>query len=172
VPVWAKFGPYGHVSNNVFRGQLRRRVYNYLDDIMTVVRYIPHHLRDLQNIFHQLRSNRLRCNLAKCEFAQSKVVFVGFTISSEGIGTADNKLDIIRQAQPPKSVKGVHRILGMFNYLRKMVRDYSQNTFHMRQLLQKDVEFQWNENCYKALNYIKTALLSSPILQPLDPQGT
>jgi len=52
-----------------------------------------------------------------------------------------------------------------------MVSDYSQNTVHMRQLLQKDVEFQSNKNCDKELNYIKSALLSRPILQLLDPSS-
>jgi len=70
------------IINNVFRGQLRRRVYTYLDDIMTGERNFPDHLRDLENIFYQLRSNRLKCNPAKCEFAQSKVIFLGFSISS------------------------------------------------------------------------------------------
>jgi len=136
---------------------------------MTGERNFPDNLRDLENIFHQLRSNRLKCNPVKCEFAQSKVIFLGFSISSEGIVISDDKPDIIRKMQPPKSVKGVQRIIRMFNYLRKMVRAYSQNTYHMRHLLQKDVEFQWNEHCDKELDYIKTALLSRPTLQPMDP---
>jgi len=99
------------IINNVFRGQLRHKVYTYLDDILSSERKFQDHLQNLTNIFHQLRVNRLRCNPAKCEFAQSELVFLGCTISAEGIGIADSKLDIIRKIQPPKSVKSVQRLL-------------------------------------------------------------
>ena len=157
------------VINNVFKGQLRKNVYCYLDDILLCERDFQGHINNLINVFRQLRINNLRANPSKCEFAQSKLVFLGFSLSSEGIGIAERQFDIIRKIQPPKSVRAVQRLLGIFNYLKKHIRNYSQNTYHMRQLLQKNTPFYWSEDCQRELIYLQSAILSRPTLQPLDP---
>jgi len=56
----------------------------------------------------------------------------------------------------------------MFNYWKKYLPDYSKNTYHMRQLLKKDIEFKWTPECQKELDYLKTCLASDPILKPID----
>ena len=58
-------------------------------------------------------------------------------------------------------------MLGMFNYWKKYLKDYSKNTYHMRQLLNKDTEFKWTPECQKELEYLKNCLASDPILKPI-----
>ena len=40
----------------------------------------------------------------------------------------------------------------------------------MRQLLRKDVKFQWTKECDRELQYLKEALTKPPILRPIDPR--
>jgi len=40
----------------------------------------------------------------------------------------------------------------------------------MRQLLRKDVKFQWTKECDRELEYLKEALTKPPILRPIDPR--
>ena len=56
----------------------------------------------------------------------------------------------------------------MFNYWKKYLPDYSKNTYHMRQLLKKDIDFKWTAECQKELDYLKKCLASDPILKPID----
>jgi len=39
----------------------------------------------------------------------------------------------------------------------------------MRQLLRKDAPFDWTVECDKELEYLKTCLMSDPVLKPIDP---
>jgi len=41
----------------------------------------------------------------------------------------------------------------------------------MRQLLRKDVRFNWSRECQAELDYVKKCVVSDPILKPLDPNG-
>ena len=157
------------VINNVFKNALRRTVYAYLDDLLTLDQEFEGHLNSLREVFHQLRINKLRANPAKCTFAENKLEFLGYLISQNGIEISEDKFNIIRKIVPPKNVKGLQRLLGLFNYFKRQIKDYPQNTYHLRKLLQKNTPFFWSAECQNELNYLKSALLSRPILQPLNP---
>jgi len=43
------------------------------------------------------------------------------------------------------------------------------NSFHMRELLRKDVKFHWTQECDRELEYLKKASTKPPILRPIDP---
>ena len=43
-----------------------------------------------------------------------------------------------------------------------------KNTYHMRQLLKKDAEFNWTPSCQKKLDYLKECLMSDPILKLIN----
>jgi len=64
-------------------------------------------------------------------------------------------------------VKALQRILSMFNIGRNISK-ITQNTYHMCQLLKKDVEFKWTPECQTELDYLKTCLATDPILKPTD----
>lgn len=58
--------------------------------------------------------------------------------------------------------------LGMCNYYRKFVKNYSKITTPLNNLLRKDVTFKWTSQCQNAFDSLKKALLSSPILSYPD----
>jgi len=75
---------------------------------------------------------------------------------------------VIGKIQPPKNVKALQRVLGMFDYWKNYLKDYSKNTYHMCQLLRKETKFKWMPECQKELEYLKPYLASDPILKPID----
>ena len=77
--------------------------------------------------------------------------------------------EAIGKIQAPKNVKALQRILGMVNYWRKLIPQFSKNTYNMRRLLQKDAPFKWTPYCEAELTYLKTCLVTDPILKPIDP---
>jgi len=81
---------------------------------------------------------------------------------------SEKRVAAIDKIQAPKNVKGLQRVLGMFSYWKKYLKNYSKNTYHMRQLLKKDKEFKWTPECQKELEYLKTCVTSDPILKPID----
>jgi len=57
----------------------------------------------------------------------------------------------------------------MFVYWKKLIPFFSKHTYNTRQLLRKDVRFNWSRECQAELDYLKKCLLSDPVLKPLDP---
>ena len=157
------------VLNAILKGELRRTTYAYLDDLVIIGKDWNDHLKNLENTFNQLQKNKLKCNPAKCGFGFDEIEFLGFKISAKGIRISDSKVKIIRKIVAPKTKKSLQRLLGLFCYFRKYIKDYAQRTFHMRNLLTKDTPFRWTVECQQELDYLKDCLLKEPILSPLDP---
>lgn len=91
-------------------------------------------------------------------------------LSEKGVAMSNKRIKAIQKIKPPtNNVKALQRVLGLFTFWRKFIRNYSQNTYHMRQLLRKGNKFYWSPECDKELEYLKTALMNPPILKPIDP---
>ncbi|CAG2197506.1 unnamed protein product [Mytilus edulis] len=64
----------------------------------------------------------------------------------------------------PKSVKQLRSFLGMCNYYRKFIQNYSKICSSLTTLLKKDVKFDWTTKQDDAFNTLKQKLTSAPIL--------
>jgi hypothetical protein len=65
-------------------------------------------------------------------------------------------------------VKSLRRFLGHAGFYRRFIKDFSKITKPLTHLLQKDVAFDFDEKCLEAFRTLKRALVSAPIIQPLD----
>jgi len=72
--------------------------------------------------------------------------FLGFQIGSDGVKISRKKLAVLEKLPAPKNRKGLQRILGLFNYWRRFLKDYPKHTYHMRSLLAKDTPFVWSKH--------------------------
>lgn len=127
------------------------------------------HLKNLGDMLGILHKNNLKCNATKCHFVYQELDFLGHSISKDGIRISRDKFKIIDKISPPKTRKSLQRLIGLIQYFRRFIRGFSQKTFNMHQLLKADTPFVWSTECDKELQYIKQALLSDPILIPLNP---
>ena len=70
----------------------------------------------------------------------------------------------------PKSKKDIQRFLGMVTYNAKWIPDLSKKTEPLRQLLDKNVEWQWNHEQEKSWQLLRAILTTEPVLQYFDPE--
>lgn len=80
------------------------------------------------------------------------------------------KIAAIKALQPPTSVKRLQAHLGLFNYYRCYVPNFSIIAQPLYKLLQKGAQYIWTSDCQEAYDAIKAAL-SKPGLalrQPVD----
>jgi len=61
------------------------------------------------------------------------------------------------------------KIIGLFQYWRRLIPHFSKNTYNIIKLLKKDVPFVWSPECEAELQYLKQCLISDPLLKPFDP---
>ena len=94
----------------------------YVDDILIFSRDLYSHVDHLQEVFRLCRKHRLNIGLPKCEFAVSKIEFLGHLISANGCSPLDKHSAAISAFPPPSNKPALQRFLGMLNFYRKFLR--------------------------------------------------
>jgi hypothetical protein len=65
-------------------------------------------------------------------------------------------------------MKSLRSFLGHAGFYRRFIKDFSKITKPLTRLLQKDVEYNFDEECLHAFQTLKQSLISAPIMQPPD----
>ena len=81
------------------------------------------HLRD---VLHNLSVNNLVINPTKTSLAYLEIEYFGYVINKEGIRIGDSKIKAIKAIQPPKNKRSLQRLLGLLQYFRKHIPNFSQ----------------------------------------------
>lgn len=71
--------------DTILSGLIPKSCMVYIDDVLVIGKTFAEHLDHLREVFKRLRDAGLKLKLAKCQFASSKVVYLGFVVSREGI---------------------------------------------------------------------------------------
>ena len=93
---------------------------------------------------------------------------LGHLVFERGIEVDRAKIEVIEQLPPPTSVKGVQSFLDHAGFYRNFIKDFSHITRPLTNLLAKDAPFEFDDECLSAFQILKKALISTPIIQPLD----
>ena len=155
--------------NDVLRECLDTVVVIYLDDILIYSKDEESHTADVRRVLQLLSEARLQVNLEKCQFHVTKVEFLGYVISPEGISMDPSKVSAIVNWPTPSSVHDIQVFLGFANFYRRFIKNFSKVVSPMTRLLKKDVPFCWDDLAQAAFQELKTAFTSDPILRHYDP---
>ena len=141
----------------------------YLDDVIVGSSSEEEHVKHLEEAFRRISEAGLKLNLGKCEFFREKVEFLGHVISRNEIMPAPDKLEAIRVAKAPKDKAELRSFLGMCEFHRKHIKDFSVIAIPLFQLLKKNVRFDFGPAQLLAFEKLKNALASPPVIALPDP---
>ena len=68
----------------------------------------------------------------------------------------------------PTKVKEVQSFLGLVNFYRHFVNNFSKVTKPLHELTHKDTEWKWTKKCQTAFEKLKNHFISQPILSMVD----
>ena len=105
-------------------------------------------------------------NWEKCQFMVREGIVLGHLVSERGIEVDKAKIEVIEQLPPPINVKGIRSFLGHAGFNRRFIANFSQIARPLTSLLAKDDPFQFIDECHKAFDTLKKALISAPVIQP------
>ena len=94
---------------------------------------------------------------------------LGHIICSIGSRPDPEKIKAIREMSI-QDKKGLQRYLGMVTYVGKFIPNLSEITKTLRDLLQKDVVWQWTHSQEEALKTVYKAITNSGTLRHFDPR--
>ena len=68
----------------------------------------------------------------------------------------------------PKNVKDIRKFLGLANYYRRFIKDFTRVARPMNILTWKDEKWQWEETQQKAFDKLKWVFTTKPVLVASD----
>lgn len=140
----------------------------YLDDIVIFSSTFEEHMKYLEEVFMRLEEHNLYLKPSKCFIAYNEILYLGHKISSEGITPDPNKVAAIVGMKPPKNVSEMRSFLGLCNYYRTYVHDYTKLALPLYELTHNDVPFEWTAKHEECFGQLKEALTSEPLLKHPD----
>jgi len=108
----------------------------------------------------------------KCVFDGSETIFLGFVVSGSGLRMDPDKAKAIVDWPRPKSRKEVQQLLGLLNFHRRFISNFSGIVSPITDSLRQDIVFNWGEAHEAA--FLKITILftsgKTPILRHYDPE--
>ena len=164
---------YQEIINETLRHILDIIVIAYVDDLLVFTKGSrEQHIKDVDTVFERLDKAGCRTAPEKCKFFRKEVDFLGFIVSVNGIRMDPEKITSIMEWPAPETVKDVQAFLGLANYNRKFIQDYSKIATPLTNLTRKDIVFSWGADQEKAFRRLKQASASAPTLAMFDPKKT
>ena len=115
----------------------------YLDDILIFSRDLRTHRELVRQVLQILRENRLFLKPQKCEFESSSVKYLGHIIGNGEVKMDPKKIAAVREWPVPRNLKELQQFLGLGNWLRRFIKDYSAVVKPLTSLTGK-AEWNWN----------------------------
>lgn len=160
-----------HLVDTVLAGLKWKKALVYLDDIIVKGETFEEMVNNLRAVLNRLREAGLTLKPSKCHFGMTEIGVLGHIVNRDGIAPDPNKVKAIKNFPPPKKLKDVQSFLGLANYYRKFIKDFSKIAKPLHSLTKKDVKFNWDENARKAFEHLKNTLISAPVLAHFDPNA-
>jgi hypothetical protein len=127
----------------------------YVDDILVFSDSWQQHLQQVTQLLCRLRQFGLRLKTEKCVWGQTNMPFLGYLLSSDGYLPDPERIEKLLGLQTPKNSIHVRRVIGMFNYYRQFLPNFSQT---MAPLYGAAGKFEWTAKAQQSFESLKSSL--------------
>ena len=162
------------LMNDIFRDMLDVCVVVYLDDILVYSKNDEDHEKHVRQVLQRLREHQLYARPSKCTFFTDTVEYLGHIIGPDGIKPNPALVKAIVEFPQPRTLKELQSFLGLANYYRKFIKNYSKISLPLTDALQHASNSRpviFTDAMVQAFNDLKTALTNDPCLKLPDPDG-
>ena len=134
-------------------------------------------MRHVLEVLKWLWDCGLQVNVDKCKFSVTQVKYLGLIISTNGISMDSKKVQCILNWETSTLVKDVQAFLGFLNFYRQFVKQFSQRTRLLTELVKREQYstksekkrvryhiFEWTKRCKKVFEDLKLAFTTALVL--------
>ena len=136
---------------------------SYVDDILVFSDSFEEHLIHLRGVFQCLDTAGLQLRKDKCRLAYRGVEFLGHWISEKGRSPLQNYTKKVQNFSRPETIKELQRYLGLANYYRSYIKDFSLVAEPLYALTRIGSKWCWDERCEQAFDELRHRLLREPV---------
>ncbi|WVZ97356.1 hypothetical protein U9M48_042903, partial [Paspalum notatum var. saurae] len=157
-----------YMMNSVFMNEFDKFVVVFIDDILVYSKSEKEHEEHLRVVLNWLREHKLYAKFSKCAFWLKEVSFLGHILSEKGVAVDPSKVKDVLNWKQPETVTEIWSFLGLADYYRRFIKDFSKTAKPMTSLTKKNAKYLWCPKCEEAFQTLKRLLTSAPVLAQLD----
>ncbi|KAL3688565.1 hypothetical protein R1sor_014874 [Riccia sorocarpa] len=131
-------------------------------------KFVSDHIRDVGKILHRLREVHLTLSAEKSRFGVPEILVVGHVCDSFGRRPNPVKVEAVARLVDCRSTTEVRRFLGSCVFFRLSIPHYAHMAEPLYALLKKGRRFSWSLEHHEAMENLKRALQSPPVVRRLD----
>ncbi|RDY13977.1 Retrovirus-related Pol polyprotein from transposon 17.6, partial [Mucuna pruriens] len=150
---------------SIFSDLLQDCMEVFMDDFTVYADSFEACLSNLSKVLKRCIDTNLVLNFEKCHFMVVEGIVLGHLVSNRGIEVDKSKIDVITSLPNLVFVREVRSFLGHAGFYRRFIQNFSKLALPLSKLLQKDVEFNFDQPYIEAFQELKSRLTSAPILQ-------
>ena len=113
------------MMNVLFQEELDAHALVYLDDVLIFSQTLEDHVQHIRQALQKLRAPQFSARLHKCSFFQTKVEYLGFDVSADGVQPSPGKVRAVVEWPRPQGVKDVRSFWGLASFNRRFIRNFS-----------------------------------------------
>ncbi|RDY05530.1 Retrovirus-related Pol polyprotein, partial [Mucuna pruriens] len=137
----------------------------FMDDFTVYADSFDAYLENLSKVLTKCIDKNLVLNFEKCHFMVIEGIVLGHLVSKRGIEVDKSKINIITSVPNSTSIWDICSFLRHVGFYRRFIKNFTKTALPLSKLLQKDVEFKFDQPCIEAFQELKSRLTSVPILQ-------
>lgn len=141
----------------------------YMDDLLIFSKDEKSHLEHLDIVLSRLKDHQLYVSPKKCEFMKTEISFLGLIVGQKGLRVDPKKVEVLREWPQPKTLTDVRSFMGLLQFFRRFIKDFSKLASPLTNLTKKGQGIQkWDDKCDKAFEALKKSITTAPILVAPD----
>jgi len=147
------------VMDGIVRCNNLEKTYVYLDDVIVGGRDEKEHDKNLKNLINVMEKLGITPNNEKCVYSKRAIKFLGYHIEGGKLSPDPERLGPLMQMTTPKDASSLKRLLGLFSYYAKWIRNYSEKLQPLLNVTQFPLTPEAMNTIELFKNEIKTASL-------------
>jgi Reverse transcriptase (RNA-dependent DNA polymerase) len=136
----------------IFSDFIKKKMDVFMNDFSVYCTSFYSYLANLCKILQRCEEVNLVLNWKKYHFIVQEGIVLGHLVTSRGIEVDKDKIKVIEKLEFPNDTKGVRSFLGYCGLYQRFIKNFSQITKPLTNLLMKDLKFDFSEECTKAFN--------------------
>ena len=131
------------MMDTVLRGVLHGNVMVYMDDVIIYTKTWGDHIARLRDVLHRIAGAGLTINLKKCKFACHNLLYLGHTVTKEGIRPEQLKVEAVRSVARPSNLAELQSFLGLTGVFRRFIAGYGDLARPLTEMTRKSEQSTW-----------------------------
>jgi len=140
----------------------------FIDDILVATDIKKRHNELVEEVIKRLEENDLFVKPEKCKWKVRGVEFLGVVIGPKGVEMQKEKIEKVLNWPVPRNIKEVQKFLGLANYYRRFIKDFTRIAAPLHVLVRKEQKWKWEKKQEEVFKKLKMVFTTEPILAILD----